>query len=207
MTQTPVQEASTRPASPRRINFSDENRALHLQAFFAWLPKDLHEALGIDWTQLPSSVIGYLMNTVGEHSWASSLALAAAVGKGAMKERALQVSISCLHCLLSNVQKICGVEQVSELTEGIWESYVTQKDLTPGDVRYFTIYTAFTESHVPDHLEYLTPRERAKLEPELAPLWSSQGRWNILEMIKEEKGPWRKSNESTRRNLRWRRCA
>jgi hypothetical protein len=152
MSQTRVQESATGSTAPRRINFSDGNHALHVQILLTWLPDDLHDAPGIDWTQLPSAVIGYLVNTVAENPWAPSLALAAAVGRGAMKELALMKSVSCLNCLLREVQKLCGIQQVSELTKSIWESYVTQKELTPGDDSYFRTYAAFTESHFPDHL-------------------------------------------------------
>src|SRR6266700_3669462 len=169
MSHTQAPESATGPNITRRINFSDENRALHVQTLLTWLPDDLHDTPDIDWTQLPSVVIGYLVNTVGKKPWASSLALAAAVGRGAMNERALRISISGLNCLLSNVQKLCGIEQVSDLTKRVWESYVTQKELTPGDARYFKIYTAFTESHFPDHLEYLNARERNRFEPYLLP--------------------------------------
>jgi hypothetical protein len=169
MSETRVQESATGSTALRRINFSDGNHALHVQALLAWLPEDLYDAPGIDWTQLPSAVIGYLVNTVGESRWACSLALAAGAGRGAMKEHVLKVSISGLNCLLSNVQKLCGIEQVSELTKSVWESYVTQKKLTPGDDRYFRIYTAFTESHFPDYLGQLNSQERAKFEPYLLP--------------------------------------
>jgi len=169
MSETRVQESATGSTALRRINFSDGNHALHVQALLAWLPEDLYDAPGIDWTQLPSAVIGYLVNTVGESRWACSLALAAGAGRGAMKEHVLKVSISGLNCLLSNVQKLCGIEQVSELTKRVWESYVTQKKLTPGDDRYFRIYTAFTESHFPDYLGQLNSQERAKFEPSLLP--------------------------------------
>jgi hypothetical protein len=101
MSQTQAPESAPESISTRRINFSDGNRALHVQALFAWLPEDLHDAPGIDWTPLPSTVIGYLVNTVGKNPWASSLALAAGIGRGAMKEQALKISISCLNCLLS----------------------------------------------------------------------------------------------------------
>ncbi len=169
MSQTSVQEAAAEPVPARRINFSDENRALHLQALFAWLPEDLRDAPGIDWTRLPSAVIGYFVNTVGESPWACSLVLAAGVGRGAMKELALLKSISCLHRLLRNVHKVCGIQQVPELTKSIWESYVSQKELTPGDDRCFRVYTAFTESHFPDYLGQLDTRERAIFEPFLLP--------------------------------------
>jgi hypothetical protein len=169
MSQAHAPESATEPTTPQRINFSDGNRAVHLQALFAWLPEDLHDAPGIEWTRLPSSVICYLVNTVGESPWASTLVLAAEVGRGAMKELALLKSISCLHRLLRNVQKFCGIQQVSELTKSVWESYVSQKALTPGDDRCFRIYTAFTESHFPDYLGQLDTRERVIFEPFLLP--------------------------------------
>ncbi|HET8850931.1 MAG TPA: hypothetical protein VFN02_00245, partial [Ktedonobacteraceae bacterium] len=73
---------------------------------------DLHDVPYIDWTQLPSAVIGYLVNTVGESPWASSLALAAAVGRGAMREYILRHALGRLNTLLSDVQHLCGIEQV-----------------------------------------------------------------------------------------------
>lgn len=169
MSQTRVQESVAGPTPTRRINFSDGNRALHLQALLTWLPDGLRDVPCIDWTYLPSAVIGYLVNTVGESPWALSLVLAAVVGRGAMKELALLKSISCLNRLLRNVQKFCCIQQVSELTKSIWESYVSQKELTPGDDRCFRIYAAFTESHFPDYLGQLNAQERATFDPYLLP--------------------------------------
>src|SRR5260221_2781014 len=169
MSQTPVQETTTKPTSKRRINFSDGDHALHVQALFAWLPEDLHDAPGIDWTQLSSEVIGYLVNTVSESPWASSLALAAGIGRGAMKKRSLKKSIMRLNALLRGIQSLCGSKHVSGLTQQVWESYVSQKELTPGDYTNFHAYSTFTESHFPDHLEQLTPQERARLAPYVLP--------------------------------------
>ncbi len=169
MSQTQAREAAIRPTSTRRINFSDGNRALHVQALFTWLPEDLHDAPGIDWTQLPSAVIGYLVNTVGESPWASSLALAAAVGRGAMREYILRHALGRLNTLLSDVQHLCGVDQVAELTKSVWEFYVSQKELTPGDYHNVKTYSTLTESHLPDYLEPLNPQERVRLAPYVLP--------------------------------------
>src|SRR6266851_2126069 len=133
MSQAPVQEGATEPTSTRRINFSDGDRTLHLQALFAWLPQNLHDAPDIDWTQLPSSVICYLVNTIGESPWASSLALAAGVGRGAMNETSLTRCIQSLNMILRDMQSFYGRKHISELTKSAWESYVSQKELTPGD--------------------------------------------------------------------------
>lgn len=169
MSQTHRQEAAPGSISTQRINFSDDNRALHMQALFAWLPEDLHDAPGIDWTQLPSTVICYLVNTVGESPWASSLALAAGIGRGAMKDTSLRRSIASLNTLLRSVQSLCGSKHASELTKSVWESYVSQRTLTPSDDINFRTYSAFTESHFPDHLERLDLRERARLASYVLP--------------------------------------
>src|SRR6266516_5407657 len=133
MSQSRVPESAPELSSTPRINFSDGNRGLHVQALFVWLPEDLHDAPGIDWTQLPSGVSGYLVNTVGKSPFAASLALAAGVGKGAMQKRSLLKSIMKLNALLRSIHSFCGSEYVSELTKSVWESYVTQKARTPGD--------------------------------------------------------------------------
>jgi hypothetical protein len=155
--------------STRKVNFSDGNRALHLQALFEWLPKYLHDAPGCDWTLLPSPTIGYLVNSVGNSPWAAPLALASCAGKGAMKGSILQRCIGELNILLSDVQYRYGIELVTGLTGSVWESYVTEKELTPGGYNLFKTYAAFTEGHLPDHLEELTERERARLEPYVLP--------------------------------------
>jgi hypothetical protein len=46
---------------------------------------------------------------------------------------------------------------------------VSQKALTPGDYNNFQAYSTFTETHLPDHLERLTPQERASLTPYALP--------------------------------------
>ncbi|MFL5702198.1 MAG: hypothetical protein ACJ8AG_05140 [Ktedonobacteraceae bacterium] len=38
------------------LRFFDWDRESQLQAFFAWLPQELHDAPGINWTEIPSSV-------------------------------------------------------------------------------------------------------------------------------------------------------
>jgi hypothetical protein len=170
MSQTRALESAIGPTATRRINFSDGNRALHVKALFTWLPEDLHDAPGIDWTQLPSVVIGYLVNTVGESTWTSSLALAAAVGRGPMRDHSLLDSISCLHRLLRSVQRLCGSKQASELTKSVWESYVTRKELTPGDYNNLKTYAMFTEGYFPDYLDQLDVRDRTRLKACTLPL-------------------------------------
>jgi hypothetical protein len=169
MSQTQAIELASGPTIKQRINFSDGNRALHQQALFAWLPDNLRDAALIDWTQLPSHLIGYFVNTVGDSPWACSLALAAGVGRAAMNDRSLTKSIEELHLLLRSVQNLYGIEQVTGLTKSVWESYITQKELVPVDYLYFKSYAAFTESHLRDHVERLSAAERTKIAPYVLP--------------------------------------
>jgi hypothetical protein len=46
---------------------------------------------------------------------------------------------------------------------------VTQKVLTPGDYQNFKAYAAFTESHLPDHVEQLNGAERTRIAPYMLP--------------------------------------
>ena len=50
-----------------------------LKAFWAWLPTELHDAPGIDWTMLAPDIMGYFVRTVGHSPDAAVLAVAAAV--------------------------------------------------------------------------------------------------------------------------------
>ncbi len=97
MSQTQARELAAQQTSTRRVNFSDDNRALHVQTFFEWLPEDLHDAPLIDWTQLPSNTMATLVSAVGKSPFAASLALAAGVGRGAMKAYVLRGSIGRLN--------------------------------------------------------------------------------------------------------------
>ncbi len=169
MSHTNIQEQTPTPTTTRRVNFSDDNRSLHLQAFFQWLPEEFHEMPLIDWTRLPSKVIGYLVNTVGDSPFALPLAIAAFVGVGPMKEHGLQHRLTGLNCLLREIQVRCGVRSIAGLTSNAWETYVARKELTPADYAYFKAYATFTEYHIPDYLEKLNPRQYARIEPYVLP--------------------------------------
>lgn len=163
------QTQATEPPAAQRIIFSDDNRTLHVQALLQWLPDHLHDAPHISWTHLPSRLIGYLVNVVGENPFASSLALAAGIARGTMKDHSLQSCIVGLHQILRNIHRLYGIEQVTGLTKSIWKSYATRKPLTRGDYSYIRTYDLFTKHHFPAYLEQLNARERATFEPYILP--------------------------------------
>src|SRR5216683_3153223 len=102
MSQTTLQEVEESRSTTRRVNFSDSNREIHLQVFYKWLPPGLQDTPFVDWTKLPSKVIGYLVNTVKDSPWAAHVALAAVAAQGGLGEYTLLSDITRLNRLLRN---------------------------------------------------------------------------------------------------------
>ncbi len=164
-----AQEDASAPVSTRRVNFRDGNRDRHVQVFFTWLPEEFHETPHVDWTRLPSRVMGYLVRTVGESPFAIPLALAATAGYGAMNEVGLLNHLTAVHLLLRDVQARCGVQNVAELTSQTWSTYAAAKEFAAKDFGYVKRYAVFTETHIPEYLEKLTPQQYAQVEPHILP--------------------------------------
>src|SRR5258708_30127601 len=57
-------------------------REEQLEAFLAWLPRELADIPGIDWTTLSPEAMGYCLRTVGASPDAAALAIAAASLQG-----------------------------------------------------------------------------------------------------------------------------
>lgn len=169
MSQTRTKEPALASLTPRRVKFSDDNRARHLETFFKWLPEDFHDTPCIDWMRLPSRVMGYLVNTVRDSPFAVSLAIAAAVAYGPLNEFAVRHRLTSVNCFLQEIQVRCGVTSALELTGRTWETYVSRKELTPADYAYFKAYAIFTEVHLRDYLEKLNRDQYAKIQPHLLP--------------------------------------
>lgn len=162
MKHTINQEVLTQTATPQRVNFSDGNREKHLQVFYEWLPADLHEAPQIDWTKLPSYVIGYFVHTVGRSPFAGHLALAAGVASGlGIKARSVLGRMHHLSLLFRDLQTSWGVQSAADLTKDTWQTFVTQQKISPGTYNALKAYKTVTELHLPGYLEDLTPEQRA----------------------------------------------
>lgn len=170
MSQIITQKQASTPSGMRKVHFSDDNRPLHLQAFFLWLPQEFHKTPHIDWTQLPSRVMGYLVNVVKDSPFAVALAIAAAAGNGPMNERGRRNRLNGINCLLRDIQAHCGVQRVDELTRSIWTTYMAAKEeFTPKDYDYFKGYATITETYLPEYLEKLTPQQYLQVKPHILP--------------------------------------
>lgn len=182
------QETASRESS------KDQERAQLLQAFYAWLPKTLHDASFIDWKQLPSQTMAYLVKTVGDSPFAAHIALAAVSAVEPLGEYVLYDAITRLHALLRHVHTLYGVQHTAELTKALWEDYAAKVEVTSGIYERWKTYRVFTTKHLRGYIEQLTPQQHTQIEPYLLPaedlLWFGELiRYRVLHVIPAQMSP------------------
>lgn len=169
MSKGETQEAAHPQTIKPRLNFRDDNRALHLQLLHEWLAPDLRDAPFIDWSRLPSKVIGYLIKTVGTSPFAGPLALAVGVLCGAVSEYNLWIVTARLNHLLRHLQEIGMATSMSDLTREMWIEYATKQTVTSGRYQQLMTYHTATRTHLLNYLDQLTPEQQGRLEPYVLP--------------------------------------
>jgi hypothetical protein len=112
-----------------------------------------------------------------------------------------------------DIAKVVAAQGYGVSLEYIGENTPTEQACQSAVDEFFALSQAIETVSLPKDttisldLSHIGLSVSQKLALELAPIWSSQEAWNILEMIKGRKGPWRKSKEPLRKNLRWKPCA
>ena len=139
----------------RRINFSDGDRERHLRLLKEWLHPDLRDLVEVDWTRIPSSAIGYLVNTVKDSPFAPHLTLATCAALGNVSENTLRSMLGDVYALVSFIQKQCVTWDGKQLTKGVWNEYISKTERTAWRRKQIISYSSFTERHLPDYLERL----------------------------------------------------
>jgi hypothetical protein len=161
------------PAQTKRLNFSDPaQREAHIQAFLEWLPPLLHEAPGIQWNRLSSSIIGYLIRTVANDSYAIPITLVVGCSMHAMKQQTLYHECICLTNLLRRLRDHYGLQTLSELsTHHIWDCFAMNRMLSHIEFHMLGVYESFAAIHLRSYLEELDVRQRMVWEAHaLSPL-------------------------------------
>src|SRR5450755_4598340 len=69
------QRAAQRGGSRHFVRWGAEKQR---EAFFAWLPQELHDAPGVDWGQIAPEIMGYCIYTIGNSLDSAVLAVAVA---------------------------------------------------------------------------------------------------------------------------------
>lgn len=148
----------------RNPRFGELEPALQKQEFFNWLPAELHNAPGIDWTALPSRVMGYLVRQVGNSPDAPLLAVAAGATVGAVADYGLLQMIGQLNVLLRTIRQVCNIEQVAELKQKqVWQDFATKTAMKPARFLQLATYSVVSGKYIPGYLERLAPVERQSM--------------------------------------------
>lgn len=158
-------------ARPKRLNFSDSaHREEHIQAFQAWLPPLLRQAPDLHWDRLPSSVMRYLILTVGNHPDVIPITLAAGCAMDAMKASSLLICCSSLKVLLDHLRAEYGMCHLADLgSRLVWDAFVAGRTLSSGEVSQLSKYDALSSVHLRRYLERLDERNRLIWEAYVLP--------------------------------------
>ncbi|HEU5379990.1 MAG TPA: hypothetical protein VFV38_31595 [Ktedonobacteraceae bacterium] len=136
---------------------------------YEWLHPDLRDLPEIDWTQTPSRVISYLVNTVRNAPYAPHIALAIGVALGSLSVITLKNVAGSLNALLCTIGRVCETWDGVHLTKEVWEEYIAKTQQTSGRRRYLVTYSSVTERHLPEYVERLDLSVRARIAPYLLP--------------------------------------
>lgn len=145
--------------------FTEWDRTKQLQAFFAWLPQEIQDIPGIDWTNISPKVLGYCVHTIKESPDATLLAIAMASAYGACTESTLRSFMGQLYGLFKNLRLKCGMTMYTDLgQEQIWQTYAALCQSGANAPQQLTAYAHFTTSHFPQYLQLLTLEERQRMQ-------------------------------------------
>src|SRR5438132_3311111 len=152
-------------------NFIHWERERQLQAFFAWLPQELHDAPGVCWSQLPAELMGYCLRTIRNSPDAAHLALVAGSMPGDMTMNSQYKILVDLNRLLRSLREGGFIQCLDDLKqEQPWHTWAAQQEKTTGTRDALSSYASFTSSHFPRYLLRLNPQDRLRMQRYAFPL-------------------------------------
>ncbi len=135
-------------------------REARLQAFFAWLPEELRQIPGFDWSQLPAEVMGLCIRSSDTSPDAAYLAMAAATAFGAVTTVSLLSMLGNLKALFHTLRTECGMNHPSDLRdETLWSQFAAKTATTLSRSRQLSWYSAVSTKHYPRYLRGLEADE------------------------------------------------
>src|SRR5258707_8178758 len=124
------QKPPSKKGTLRIHQFFDWPREEQLKAFLAWLPRELADIPGIDWTNLSPEAMGYCLRTVGDSPDAATLALTAA----SLQELPAQTRHTYLKDVKALLQRLRSTFQIQRLAdlqqEQSWFAWAAQQEKT-----------------------------------------------------------------------------
>ena len=141
------------------------DRDAQLEAFFAWLPKQLHDAPGIDWKNLPAEIMGYCVRTIGSSLDAPVLAMVAASIHGAISISSQRVLLKQVNNLLRSLRSTGNMHCLADLKEErTWYEWVERQEKSVGNLYFLRGYASVTKDHFPLYLLRLDEADRQRMQ-------------------------------------------
>jgi hypothetical protein len=164
--QTTSARKKEQTGKQRRIhNFIRWEREKQVQTFLSWLPQELADAPGIDWTTLSADVMGYCVRTIGDSPDAAVLAVAAASMQGAVGAMSQAVLLRRVYALLRSLHATTSMQHLADLEqEQIWFTWAEQQDKTEATRGLLAYYTAISTGHFLRYLRRLSVTERQRMQ-------------------------------------------
>lgn len=135
-----------------------------LKAFLAWLPRELADIPGIDWTNLSPEAIRYCLGTVGDSPDAATLAIAAVSLQGLpapSQYEYLRKVKAMLQLLRSTIQIQCLADLQQEQS---WLAWAVQQEKTNHTRELLKRYTTVTTNYIPRYLRRLHDADRQRIQ-------------------------------------------
>jgi hypothetical protein len=146
-------------------NFIHWEREKQLQAFFAWLPQDLHDSPGINWTQLPAELMGYCLRAIRNSQDAAHLAIVAGSIHGTMSMNSQLGILENLNRFLRSLRTGGFIQCLDDLKEEqTWHNWAAHQKNTQGTRDALSAYATFSSNHFPRYLLRLDPQDRLRMQ-------------------------------------------
>src|SRR6266704_144924 len=144
-------------------------REEQLEAFLAWLPRELADIPGIDWTNLSPEAMRYCLRIIGNSPDAAALAIAAASLQG------LPVGSQCeylkkVKALLQQLRSTFQIQCLADLQqEQSWLAWAAQQEKTNHPRALLARYTTVTTNYIPSLLRRLHAADRQRIQQFVPP--------------------------------------
>jgi len=166
---TPSQENKRASQRQGKHNFVYWDPKVQLAAFLNWLPKELHDAPGINWTQLSPNIMRYCIMTIKDSPDAAVLAVAAASMRS-IDQVSQQTALRQVNQLLRELRATGQVQTLSDLRqEEIWYAWAERQQKSSRGHSLVNGYAALAVGHLPRYLHLLEPGQRQRMQPYLLP--------------------------------------
>ncbi len=165
-----AQSATREKDQPTRLKrktnkFVNWTKEAKVQAFLTWLPKALHDAPDIAWTEIPPEVMGYCIYTIKNSPDAEMLAVIAASVRGAMDIYSERGILSRMNRLFRTLRSTYHMQSLADLRqEHIWYEWATHQKQTAETAAQVKAYSAIATGHFPHYLLRLNALDRQRMQ-------------------------------------------